>query len=127
MSSKPRIISYYFLKEQREGNDNLRPRIDDNGDPIVYFDRICFAMNKADNAARATFFAHMRSLSIEDYRAGRGVTFITEVRDDVRFPARPCKFVFGGHPRKERTYAEMEAEALSVIKATHKVFYAQPR
>lgn len=39
-------------------------------------------------------------------------------------PARQIQFVFGIRPRTARTYAEMEAEAVEVINAAHKKFYA---
>lgn len=43
---------------------------------------------------------------------------------DPRYPARQIQFVFGIRPRTARTYAEMEAEAVEVINAAHKKFYA---
>ena len=46
------------------------------------------------------------------------------VREDPRYPARQIQFVFGIRPRTARTYAEMEAEAVEVINAAHKKFYA---
>ena len=62
-------------------------------------------------------------MSDEDFKAGRGLTFQTMVREDPRYPARQIQFVFGIRPRA-RTYAEMEAEAVEVINAAHKKFYA---
>lgn len=61
-------------------------------------------------------------MSDEDFKAGRGLTFQTMVREDPRYPARQIQFVFGIRPRTARTYAEMEAEAVEVINAAHKSF-----
>ena len=94
--------------EEKKKDEDEGPKFDERGEPLVIFKRTCPAMNNADLAARASFFAAMRAMSDEDFKAGRGLTFQTMVREDPRYP----------------TYAEMEAEAVEVINAAHKKFYA---
>lgn len=110
--------------EEKKKDEDEGPKFDERGEPLVIFKRTCPAMNNADLAARASFFAAMRAMSDEDFKAGRGLTFQTMVREDPRYPARQIQFVFGIRPRTARTYAEMEAEAVEVINAAHKKFYA---
>ena len=111
------------MKHEEKKKDE-GPKFDERGGPLVVFKRTCAAMNNADLVARASFFAAMRAMSDEDFKAGRGLTFQTMVREDPRYPARQIQFVFGIRPRTARTYAEMEAEAVEVINAAHKKFYA---
>lgn len=106
--------------EEKKKDEDEGPKFDERGEPLVIFKRTCPAMNNADLAARASFFAAMRAMSDEDFKAGRGLTFQTMVREDPRYPARQIQFVFGIRPRTARTYAEMEAEAVAVINAAHK-------
>ena len=103
--------------EEKKKDEDEGPKFDERGEPLVIFKRTCPAMNNADLAAR-------RAMSDEDFKAGRGLTFQTMVREDPRYPARQIQFVFGIRPRTARTYAEMEAEAVEVINAAHKKFYA---
>ena len=110
--------------EEKKKDEDEGPKFDERGEPLVIFKRTCPAMNNADLAARASFFAAMRAMSDEDFKAGRGLTFQTMVREDPRYPARQIQFVFGIRPRTARTDAEMEAEAVEVINAAHKKFYA---
>ena len=109
------------MKHEEKKKDE-GPKFDERGEPLVIFKRTCPAMNNADLAARASFFAAMRAMSDEDFKAGRGLTFQTMVREDPRYPARQIQYVFGIRPRTARTYAEMEAEAVEVINAAHKCF-----
>ena len=111
------------MKHEEKKKDE-GPKFDERGEPLVIFKRTCPAMNNADLAARASFFAALRAMSDDDFKAGRGITFQTMVRVDPRYPARLIQFVFGIRPRTARTYAEMEAEAVEVINAAHKKFYA---
>ena len=104
------------MKHEEKKKDE-GPKFDERGEPLVIFKRTCPAMNNA-------VFAAMRAMSDEDFKAGRGLTFQTMVREDPRYPARQIQFVFGIRPRTARTYAEMEAEAVEVINAAHKKFYA---
>lgn len=92
--------------EEKKKDEDEGPKFDERGEPLVIFKRTCPAMNNADLAARASFFAAMRAMSDEDFKAGRGLTFQTMVREDPRYPARQIQFVFGIRPRTARTYAE---------------------
>ena len=74
--------------EEKKKDEDEGPKFDERGDPLVLFKRTCPAMNNADLAARASFFAAMRAMSDEDFKAGRGLTFQTMVpraSDSVRF------------------------------------------
>lgn len=75
------------MKHEEKKKDE-GPKFDERGEPLVIFKRTCPAMNNADLAARASFFAAMRAMSDEDFKAGRGLTFQTMVREDPRYPAR---------------------------------------
>ena len=81
--------------EEKKKDEDEGPKFDERGEPLVIFKRTCPAMNNADLAARASFFAAMRAMSDEDFKAGRGLTFQTMVREDPRYPARQIQFVFG--------------------------------
>ena len=115
------------MKHEEKKKDE-GPKFDERGEPLVIFKRTCPAMNNADLAARASFFAAMRAMSDEDFKSSeichKRRFFQTMVREDPRYPARQIQFVFGIRPRTARTYAEMEAEAVEVINAAHKKFYA---
>lgn len=56
--------------EEKKKDEDEGPKFDERGEPLVIFKRTCPAMNNADLAARASFFAAMRAMSDEDFKAG---------------------------------------------------------
>ena len=98
------------------------PLLDSRGWPLIRLKKVFPCMSNSDIAARAHFFAGLRALSEADYMAGRGLTVETIVREDPRYGPRDVSYSIGGSPRKDRSYAEMEAKLVSAVRAAHAAY-----
>ncbi|MDO5530754.1 hypothetical protein [Sutterella sp.] len=92
---------------------------DEKGGALVRVARVFHTMSQADIAARARFFAAMRSMSDADYAAGKGLSVDCTVREDPRVGPKTVRYTIGGSPRAGRTYAVMEAELVAAVRAAH--------
>lgn len=113
--------------EEDKGGAAPEPQLDERGWPLIRLPRTVFALNNADIGARGKYYAAMRAMSDEDFKAGRGLTVEQLVRDDARYPPKLARYVFGIGPREARTYACMEAEAVEVIRRCHEDFATKER
>ena len=50
------------------------------------------------------------------------MTVETIVREDPRYGPKDVVYSIGGEPRKERSYAEMEAELVKAVRAAHAAY-----
>lgn len=98
------------------------PLLDSRGWPLIRLTKVFPCMSNSDIAARAHFFAGLRALPEADYMAGKGMTVETIVREDPRYGPKDVVYSIGGEPRKERSYAEMEAELVKAVRASHAAY-----